>query len=160
MRNPSGTSFPLNGGVLIFAEMQYTYPALGSMIYADQAEPWRGFTKSAFGTDPENFTDLAFDNAGLSLANPASSGIPRNHHGDFGIYAVMDQILWVDPHEGDRTIAFFARAMGTPQQDRNLISLSMNAGLTWHEPILHRDDDTAAIGMGWAKLSQSASAPV
>jgi porin len=158
MRNPSGTSFPLNGGVLIIAEMQYSYPALGSMIYADQVQPLSRLYKIGFWYDSENFADLALDNAGLSLANPASSGLPRNHHGDFSIYAVMDQMLWVDSHEGDRTIAFFARAMGTPQQDRNLISLSVNAGLTWHEPILHRDDDTAAIGMGWAKVSQAASA--
>jgi porin len=33
----------------------------------------------------------------------------------------------------------------------------MNAGVTFHEPFLHRDDDTFAIGMGYAKVS-SASA--
>jgi len=158
MRNPSGTSFPLNGGVLIMGEIQYSYPSLGTMLYADQAEPLARVYKLGFWYDSESFADLALDNAGLSLANPVSSGIPRTHHGDFSIYAVMDQILWVDPREGDRTISFFARAMGAPQQDRNLIGMSMNAGLTWHEPILHRDDDTAAIGMGWAKISQAASA--
>ena len=34
---------------------------------------------------------------------------------------------------------------------------SINAGLTFHEPILHRDADTFGIGMGWAKVSQSAA---
>jgi porin len=158
MRNPSGTSFPLNGGVLIMAEVQYAYPSLGTMLYADQAEPLARLYKLGFWYDSESFDDQALDNAGLSLANPASSGIPRSHHGDFSIYAVMDQILWVDPHEGDRTISFFARAMGTPQQDRNLISVSINAGFTFHEPFLHRDEDTFAVGMGWAKVSQAASA--
>jgi porin len=158
MRNPSGTTFPLNGGVLIMAEMQYSYPSLGTMLYAGQTEPLARLYKIGFWYDSESFADLAFDNAGLSLANPASSGIPRMHRGDFSIYAVMDQMLWVDPNENDRTINFFARAMGTPQQDRNLIAISVNAGFTFHEPILHRDDDTLAIGMGWAKVSQSASA--
>src|SRR3984957_12652212 len=37
--NPSGTSFPLNQGVLVIGEVQYTYPALGSMISPDQAPP-------------------------------------------------------------------------------------------------------------------------
>src|SRR6202000_3113509 len=37
--NPSGTSFPLNGGLLMIAEMQYSYPSLGTMLYADQPQP-------------------------------------------------------------------------------------------------------------------------
>jgi porin len=158
MRNPSGTSFPLNGGVLIMGEIQYAYPSLGTMLYADQPEPMARLYKLGFWYNSENFDDLAVDNTGLSLANSASNGLPLSHHGNFSVYAVMDQMLWIDPHENDRTISFFARAMGAPQQDRNLISVSINAGFTFHEPILHRDDDTAAIGMGWAKLSQSASA--
>jgi porin len=155
MRNPSGTSFPLNGGVIVMAEMQFAYPSLGTMLYADQAEPLSRLYKLGFWYDSESFADLLFDNTGLSLANPASSGVPRMHHGDFSIYAVMDQMLWVDPHEGDRTINFFARAMGTPQTDRNLIDVSVNVGITFHEPFLHRDDDTFGIGMGWAKISHA-----
>jgi porin len=158
MRNPSGTSFPLNGGVLIMAEIQYSYPALGTMLYADEPAPLSRLYKLGFWYDSESFADKAIDNTGLSLANPASNGIPVTHRGDFSIYAVVDQLLWIDPREGDRTIGFFVRAMGAPQQDRNLISVSLNAGITFHEPFLHRDDDTFAIGMGWAKVSQSASA--
>ena len=48
--------------------------------------------------------------------------------------------------------------MGTPQADRNLIDFSLNAGLTFHEPFLHRDDDTFGIGMGFAKVSGRAAA--
>lgn len=158
MRNPSGTTFPLNGGVLIMGEAQYTYPSLGTMLYADQAAPLARVYKLGFWYDSERFDDLALDTNGLSLANPASNGLPRQHHGDFSIYAVMDQMLWIDPREGDRTISFFARAMGTPQTDRNLISVSLNAGITFHEPFLHRDDDTLAFGLGWAKVSQAAAA--
>jgi len=156
-RNPSGTSFPLNGGVLIMAELQYSYPALGTMLYADQSEPLARLYKIGFWYNSERFADLAVDNTGLSLANPASTAVPRSHQGDYSIYAVMDQMLWVDPKENDRTINFFARAMGTPLSDRNLVTVSLNAGLTWHEPILHRDEDTAAIGMGWAKVGHSQS---
>ena len=49
------------------------------------------------------------------------------------------------------TLNFFARVMGTPQADRNLIDFSLNAGFTMHEPIPHRDDDTFGIGMGYAQ---------
>ena len=125
---------------------------------ADQAEPLARTYKLGFWYDTESFADQQFDNNGLSLANPASNGMPLSHRGNFSIYAVADQLVWVDPHEGDRTINLFARVMGAPQADRNLITFSMNAGLTFHEPFLHRDDDTFGIGMGFAKVSGSAAA--
>jgi porin len=156
--NPSGTSFPLNGGVLAIAEMQYSYPALGAMLYADRPEPLARLYKLGVWYDTGSFADQQFDNLGLSLANPRSNGVPVNHRGDFGIYGVADQLIWVDPKESDRTINVFARIMGAPQADRNLITFSVNAGVTFHEPFLHRDDDTFAIGMGFAKVSGSAAA--
>ena len=33
VQNPSGTSFPLNGGALVIGEVQYSYPAVGGMVY-------------------------------------------------------------------------------------------------------------------------------
>jgi porin len=158
MQNASGTSFPLNGGALVIAEMQYTYPSLGTMLYAGQSEPLARTYKLGIWYDTESFADQQFDNSGVSLANPVSNGMPLGHHGNYGIYAVADQLVWVDPHETDRTINLFARVMGAPQADRNLVTFSMNAGLTFHEPFLHRDDDTFGIGMGFAKVSGSAAA--
>ena len=157
MVNGSGTSFPLNGGALVFAELQYSYPALGSMLYANQSEPLARVYKIGFWYDTEHFADQRFDNTGLSLANPLSTGIPQQHRGDYSIYAVADQMVWVDPEESDRTINLFARAMGTPQADRNLIDFSLNFGMTFHEPFLHRDDDTFGIGMGYARVSSQAA---
>jgi porin len=157
LRNPSGTSFPLNGGVMIIGEIQYAYPSLGTMLYADQAAPLARLYKLGFWYNSESFADQLLDNNGMSLANPNSNGNALSHHGNFSIYAVMDQMLWADPNEGDRTVNVFLRVMGTPQTDRNLIDISVNAGLTFHEPILHRDADTLGIGMGWAKVSHSAA---
>ena len=45
--------------------------------------------------------------------------------------------------------------MGAPG-DRNLISFSVNAGVTMKAPLPGRDDDTFGIGWGIAKLSQNA----
>jgi porin len=156
-RNPSGTSFPLDGGVLAIAEMQYSYPALGTMVFPDQPEPLAGTYKLGVWYDSENFADQEFDNTGLSLANPASTGSPLLHRGDYAFYAVVDQMVWRDPDEDDRTLNVFVRPMGTPLADRNLIDFSLNAGLTLHEPILTRDDDTCGIGMGYAHISSRAS---
>jgi porin len=128
MQNPSGTSFPLNGGALVISELQYANPSLGTMV---------------FWYDTENFPDQEYADV--------------VHQGNYSIYAVMDQMIWNDPNDpdGDRMINFFARAMGTPLEDRNLIDFSMNAGFTFHEPIPHRGDDTFGVGMGYAKVSDS-----
>lgn len=156
--NASGTSFPLNGGPLAIAEVQYAYPSLGTVLYADQPEPLPRVYKLGVWYDAEKFQDLRFDNAGLSLANPASSGTAAIHRGDWAVYAVADQMIWQQPTELDRTLNVFVRAMGTPLADRNLVDFSLNAGLNFHEPFLHRDDDIFGIGMGYAHVSGRASA--
>jgi porin len=157
--NSSGTTFPLDGGTLIIAELQYSYPSVGTMVYADQSQSLSGTYKIGFWYDTEDFADQEYDNTGLSLANPASTGIPRTHHGDYSFYAVMDQMIWrsTEANDADRALNFFARAMGTPQEDRNLIDFSLNAGFTLSEPLPHRDDDTFGIGMGFTKVSDRAA---
>jgi porin len=147
----------LNGGALLIAEMQYSYPALGSMIDADQNPPLARVYKLGFWYDTERFNDLRFDNTGLSLADPASTGVPEQHRGNYSVYAVADQMIWQDPDELDRTLNVFCRAMGTPQTDGNLIDFSLNLGLTFREPFLHRDDDTFGVGMGFAHVSRRAA---
>jgi porin len=151
--NPSGLGFPLNGGQLAIAELQYSYPSLGTMLMPDQEEPFARVYKIGFWYNTERFADQEFDNTGLSLANPLSTGIPQQHRGDYSIYALADQLVWVDPGEPDRTINLFGRVMGTPQVDRNQIIFSLNAGVRFNEPILHRDDDVFGIGMGYTRVS-------
>ena len=85
---PRAPAFRSMAARLVIAEMQYSYPALGSMVYADQSRAaGRASTSSASGTTARDFADLRFDNTGLSLANPASTGMPQQHHGDYSIYA-------------------------------------------------------------------------
>jgi porin len=108
--------------------------------------------------DAEKFADQRWDNTGLSLADPNSSGTPATRRGNYAVYAVADQMIWQQADELDRTLNVFARVMGTPLTDRNLIDFSMNFGLTLREPLLHRDDDTLGIGMGYAQVSGRSAA--
>jgi len=94
MQNPSGTSFPLNGGMLAIAEIQYSYPSLGTMLYADQPEPLARTYKLGMWYDSEPFADLRYDSLGQSLASPLTTGVPNSHRGDYSIYAVADQLVW------------------------------------------------------------------
>ncbi len=57
----------------------------------------------------------------------------------------------------DRNINAFVRPMFIPLQDRDLVSFSINAGLTMREPSFGRDDDTAGVGMGFTRVSNAAS---
>jgi len=155
-QNDSGTAFPTDG-LLGIAELQYAYPSLGLTVHSDNKMPLARIYKIGAWYDTVKFDDQRFDNTGLSLANPASSGTARTHHGDYALYAVADQMLWVDPTDNDRTISVFLRPMGTPLSDRNEIDFSMNAGLTFSEPIRHRDDDTLGVGMGFAHVSSRAA---
>jgi porin len=155
--NATGTAFPLNGGALAIAEMQFSYPAVGAMVSPDEEDSLSGVYKLGVWYDTESFADQGIDNNGLPLADPASDGSPRMHHGDYAIYGVVDQMLWHDEDDPDKALSVFFRPMGTPEEDRNLIVFSMNAGLTLHDPIPHRDDDTFGIGLGYAKVSGRAS---
>ncbi len=155
--NPSGLSFPLNGGVLAIGELQYVNPVLGGITYADRPEPLARTIKVGFAYDSENFPDLAYDNLGRPLASPATTGMPKIHQGNYFAYATIDQLLAQDGKDRYKTLNGFARVMGTPLGSQNLIAFSMNGGLTLHEPIHRRRDDTFGIGMGFTKVGSGAA---
>ncbi len=157
LSNPYGVSFPLNTGVLAITELQFTFPGSGASSKANQESPLPGAYKIGAWYDSENFVDLQYDNAGVPLASLGSSGIPASHHGDFSIYGVADQMIWRSKEDANRNLNLYARPMFTPLLDRNLISFSVDAGLTMHEPILGRDNDTFGLAAGVARVSNSAS---
>jgi porin len=156
--NHSGTNFPLNGGMLAIGEVQYTYPGLGAMVSGDHKEPLSRTYKLGAWYDSENFDDLAIDENGLPLANPLSNGNPRGHQGNFSIYGTVDQMLKQDPNNPYKTLNFFARAMGTPRGDQNTIAFSVDTGLTLHDPLPHRRDDTLGLGLGYTNVTSGARA--
>jgi len=144
--------------LLVIAEAQFANPSAGSAPHADRPEPPSGVYKIGAWFNSENFNDQRFDNTGLSLANPASNRIPLAHHSNYGVYAAIDQMIWLDPTESDRNVNVFGRVLWAPQADRNLVTFGMNAGVTFHEPFMHRNNDTFSIGMGYAKVSSAVAA--
>ncbi len=154
--NSSGTDFPLNGA-LVIAELQYSYPSVGTMVRGDRKTPLPRVYKLGVWHNTANFDDQRWDRTGLSLADPASGGVARTHQGDTAFYAVADQMIWQHADEADRSVNVFLRAMGTPLTDRNQIDFSLNAGMNFNEPIWHRDDDVFGIGMGYAHVSNRAA---
>jgi porin len=155
--NASGTQFPLNGGTLTFVELQYTYPALGSMVYPGEGAPLGHTYRLGAYFDSERFADQHYDNDGVSLASPLSDGLPLQHHGDYTIYGVADQMVWREGSNPNRSVSVFGRVLYTPQGDRNLVDFSANAGVVFHDPLTNRPDDTVGLAMGYAHVSHAAS---
>jgi len=156
--NAHGTSFPLGKGTLSIVEAQFSYPALGSMVEPGE-QPALGYTyRIGAWYDSEQFDDQRIDQDGLSLADPNSSGAARQHHGNYAFYGVADHLVWRDARDPNRTIALFARIMGTPLRNRNLIDFSLNAGMVFHSPLLYRTTDTFGLGVGYAHVSNQAAA--
>lgn len=151
----SGTSFPLNRGPLVLAELQYVYPALGAMVEPGEGAPLGHTYRLGAWFDDEAFDDVRYDADGVPLASPITSGLPRRHSGNVSIYAVADQMVWRKNDNPNRSISVFGRVMGAPQGDRNLIDFSASGGVVYHDPIFGRPDDTLAIGFGYAHVSGS-----
>jgi porin len=154
----SGTSFPLNRGALIIAEAQYAYPALGAMVTPGQSEPLARIYRIGAWYDTEGFADQRHTAQGGLIADPAGSGVPLRHRGDYSVYAVADQMVWRSNADPNRTVSVFARAMGTPLADRNLIDFSLNAGVVIRDPFTYRTDDSFGLGLGYAHVSRQLAA--
>ncbi len=74
---PSALSFPLNGGVLAIAELQFAYPGSGTLVKANEDEPLARTYKIGIWYDSESFADQRYDYLGLPLANPAKPDARR-----------------------------------------------------------------------------------
>lgn len=152
-----GGNFNLRTGALFIAEAQFAVnqPSEGQLDTQQTKRGLPGTYKIGVWFDTASFPDQAIDNAGLSLADPASTGIPQMHRHNFSFYAVADQTVWQET-DGPKALSLFARPMIAPT-NQNLIDLSINAGATLKAPIPGRDDDTFGIGFGIANVSHRAA---
>ncbi len=155
-----GTMFNLHSGVMAIGEVQYALnqPAQGDMVSPDQQPSGLpGTYRIGLWYDSEKVPDQRYDDTGLSLADPNSSGNPALHRGDFSLYAVADQMIWRPDPQSTQSVNAFLRVMTALPDSRNLITFSANGGLTLKKPFEGREDDTAGIGFGYVKVSSRAA---
>ncbi|WP_295959994.1 carbohydrate porin [Rhodoferax sp.] len=155
--NRHGTAFSLKGGTLWIAELQYAInqPALGQLETGSGHKGLPGTYKVGMWYHNAQFADQRYGSDGLSLADPASSGAPLNHKGNYSFYAVADQLVWESVPDTSQGLAVFARAMGAPS-DRNLVSFSLNSGVSLKGPFAGRDNDTVGLGFGYVQVASGA----
>ncbi len=153
LSNPNGLSFPLNTGVLAIAELQYTFPAATPSGKPAKPEArCRARTRSAHGTTARISRARSTTRRASRSQAPPATEMPAQKQGNYAIYAVADQTIWRGS-DGSRNVSAFVRPMFTTLQDRNLISFSVNAGLTLHQPFAGRDNDVLGLGFGVARVS-------
>ena len=138
-RHPHGLHFELddNQGAFALAE-------LGVMWPAGPAAPDRpgGFKVGAW-IHTADFADLS---------DPV-----RNHRGNYGVYFLVEQLLWPERGASSGTgatqgLTGFARTGFSPG-DRNLYSQTADAGLSYLGLLPGRPGDTLGFGLAWARLS-------
>jgi porin len=147
-QNAHGTDFDLHSGALYIGELQY---AINQPGRGASANGLPGTYKLGAWYNTQKFDDQGYGSDGLSLADSASNGSPKQRSGDYSLYAVADQMVWRQGKDGPRTLGVFVRVMGAPG-DRNLIGLSANVGVTLMAPFEGRDSDTASLGLGYVKV--------
>ena len=80
------------------------------------------------------------------------------HHGNYGGYAIADQMVWREGADGDAAkqgLGVFARFALAPQ-DRSFVSFDAEAGLTYTGLLPSRDNDVAGLGVVYARVSGEA----
>jgi porin len=142
---PTGTVFSFRGGAFFIAEASYLL---------NQGKDAKGlpgaYRLGAWYHTSSRFGDQRFDNTGLSLANPLSTGVPRDHTGNGGIYGVIDQTLYRVPGTDDQGLSGFL------PNDRNLISFYADGGLVYKGPIPRRPDDKIGLAAAYARVGNNA----
>ena len=147
-----------SNSALFIGELQYSVnsgaASENSMVRpGEQGLP--GVYKIGLWYNTGSFADQRYDNTGLSLADPNSSGVAQQHRGNYSIYAVADQTIWQPDPEDARALNAFARIMGSPG-DRNLVSWSANTGLVLKKPFPGRDNDSLGIGLSYIRIGSHA----
>src|SRR6266436_4063871 len=150
IRNASGTNFLIGeGGSLVVAEMAYTFDTEPISSLQLSSVKLGGWYHTA------DFPDLRRDTLGHSLADPVSNGIAATHRGNYGLYLVLDKMLWRRPDTATQGLAAFLR-VGNAPTDRNLFSLEMDAGLTYKGLLPGRELDALGVAASYGRIGNAA----
>lgn len=150
IRDRNGTAFRLDDHALMFGELRYSPDPSAS-----DALPTT--YKLGLWHASGSFADQRHDSAGGLLAGPTSTGLPREHRGDYALYGIIDQAIWRRPGMKNAGVGAFIQVMAGPG-DRNLSNLFVEGGLRWRAPVASRPDDVAGLAVSYLGISPAAQA--
>ena len=109
------------------------------------------------------FDDKHLTAMGVSIVDPAGSGIPNKLRGNYGVFATLEQTLYRAPGDTQKGVSAtakgvtsFARVAFSPP-DRNLIDFYADYGITFNRLISFRPDDRFGFAAAYMHISNDVS---
>jgi porin len=149
--NKYGTTFSLSGGAFWIGEAQYRVNQ-----DKDATGLAAAYKVGAWYHTGNKFADQHFgiDASGAIVTLALMPDSPLNHRGNWGVYGVIDQMLW---RAKERSISVFVRG-GVSPSDRNLVSRYIDGGIGFKGFVSGRADDTLTVAVAHSKISKDAAA--
>ena len=148
--NRYGTTFSFSGGAFWIGEAQY------QVNQEKDATGLAAAYKIGAWYHSGNFADQRFgvDAAGNVITLALAPESPLEHRSNWGLYGVVDQMLWRAPNS---SVSVFARG-GVAPSDRNLLSWYVDGGIGIKGVLPGRADDTLTFGVAHSHISEDAAA--
>lgn len=156
IRDHHGLAFRVNDPPWVIGQVRFNYDIdIGGRPLAGNFTP--GAWKHYGSFDSQRFTA-----EGLSIADPSGSGVPARLRGNYGIFAVIEQVLYRPPEVKDNTtsasipgVTAFGRIAYSPP-DRNLIDLYLDGGIGFVGFVPGRPLDRFGVAMAYMRISNTA----
>ncbi|WP_247313061.1 carbohydrate porin [Bradyrhizobium sp. 141] len=156
LRDHHGLAFRVNDPPWVIGQVRFSYVLdIGTRPLAGNFTP--GAWKHYGSFDSQRFTA-----EGRSIADPGGSGIPAKLGGNYGIFAVIEQVLYRPPEVKENStsaslpgITAFGRIAYSPP-DRNLIDLYMDGGIGFVGFTPGRPLDRFGVAMAYMRISNTA----
>lgn len=155
-RDNHGLAFRVNDPPWLIGQVRFDYDIdIGGRSLAGNFTPggWKHYG---------DFDSQRFTAEGLSLADPSGSGIPAKLHGNYGLFAVIEQVLYRPPGSTDNTtsasipgVTAFGRIAYSPP-DRNLIDLYLDGGIGFVGFVPGRPLDRFGAAIAYMRISNTA----
>lgn len=156
LRDHHGLAFRVNDPPWVIGQVRFNYDIdVGSRPLAGNFTPgaWRHYG---------SFDSQRFTAEGQSIADPSGSGIPAKLRGNYGIFAVIEQVLYRPPSVTENStsaslpgITAFGRIAYSPP-DRNLIDLYLDGGIGFVGFTSGRPLDRFGVAMAYMRISNTA----
>ncbi len=146
-RNPYGVNFRLQDPPLLMQEAQFKYNQ------DKDSTGLAGTIKLGAWEHLGSFPDLRYAANGQPI-NPLGLA-PASLSGDYGVYAMIDQLLVKAPGDPTKGVGVFARVFGSPG-DRNLVDFYFDSGVNVTGFVPGRGDNSFGLSFAYAHISDSA----
>ncbi|MBH5396939.1 carbohydrate porin [Bradyrhizobium sp. CNPSo 4010] len=156
LRDHHGLAFRVNDLPWVIGQVRFSYDIdMGGRPLAGNVTP--GAWKHYGAFDSQRFTV-----EGQSIADPSGSGIPAKLRGNYGIFAVIEQVLYRPPEVKENStsaslpgVTAFGRIAYSPP-DRNLIDLYLDGGIGFVGFTPGRSLDRFGVAMAYMRISNTA----